>query len=329
MRFLISYFKEKQRFFLFFLICAVIYLFSFYLMNLPGLAVLYPTLLCILALLLFLVYDYRREKKRHRRLSEIKGLSAELISSLPEADGLVEQDYIEIIGLLCEQHRELMLKNSFEYQTMADYFTVWVHQIKTPIAVMKLNLQSDDSAESRKLKSELVRIEQYVSMVLAYVRLDSDSTDYLFREYDIDGIIRPCVKKFAGEFIQRRLSLHYNAIGESVITDEKWLSFVLEQILSNALKYTNEGGISIYMLPNKLLCIEDTGIGIAPEDLPRVFENGYTGFNGRTDKSASGIGLYLCRRICTCLGHGISIESECGRGTRVYIDLHSYELGAE
>ena len=166
-------------------------------------------------------------------------------------------------------------------------------------------------------------------MVLTYLRLNSESTDYVIREYDLDEIIRPSVRKFAGEFIGRKLSLQYEPLHTSVITDEKWLSFVIGQVLSNALKYTPSGSISITLEPEKKLCIRDTGLGIAPEDLPRIFENGYTGYNGRMDKKASGIGLYLCRRICTKLGHSITARSEVDVGTAITIDLSRQKLEVE
>ena len=129
-------------------------------------------------------------------------------------------------------------------------------------------------------------------------------------------MILQAVHKYAPMFIRKKLTLNYNAVDEKVVTDEKWLVFVVEQILSNAIKYTAEGGISIYMEDGALI-IEDTGIGILAEDLPRVFEKGYTGYNGRSDKKASGIGLYLCRQILQKLGHKVYVESEPGKGTRV------------
>jgi len=168
-----------------------------------------------------------------------------------------------------------------------------------------------------------------VEMVLAYLRLDADSTDYVLREYDLDPIVRGAVKKFAGEFIDRRLALELRPTNARVLTDEKWLSFVLEQLLSNALKYTPEGSISIYPEAPDTLCVADTGIGIAPEDLPRVFEQGYTGYNGRLDKRASGLGLYLCRRICRNLGHTITAQSEPGKGTTIRLDLSRKKLAVE
>ena len=131
------------------------------------------------------------------------------------------------------------------------------------------------------------------------------------------------------KIIQKKLKLEYEETDIKVLTDEKWLSFVIEQVLSNSLKYTSNGYVRIYLKDPATLCIEDSGIGIAPEDLPRVFENGYTGYNGRTDMKASGIGLYLCRRICNNLGHSISAESAVGKGTAVYINLARRDLEVE
>ena len=212
---------------------------------------------------------------------------------------------------------------------MIDYYTVWAHQIKTPIASMRLHLQNEDSALSRTLTSDLHRIEQYVEMVLTFLRLNSESTDYVIKEYDLDKIIKGAVKKFSSDFISRKLSLVYEPLNTTVITDEKWLSFVIEQVLSNALKYTPTGSIIITLENKKVLRIRDTGIGIAPEDLPRVFENGYTGYNGRVDKKASGIGLYLCKRICDNLGHAITARSIVGLGTIIDIDLAQRKLEVE
>ena len=146
-------------------------------------------------------------------------------------------------------------------------------------------------------------------MVLCYLRLDSNSSDLVIKEYDLDSIVKQAVRKFSSQFIRRQLKLVYKPLEKTVLTDEKWLLFVIEQIISNAVKYTLSGGVEIYCEEPLTLCIRDTGIGIAPEDIPRIFEKGYTGCNGRLDKKASGIGLYLCRRICGKLGHKITAES--------------------
>ena len=171
---------------------------------------------------------------------------------------------------------------------------------------------------------DLFRIEQYVEMVLAFLRLDAESTDYVLAPCDLDAVVRQAVRRFSSPFIRKGISLRYEPLRATALTDEKWLQFALEQVLSNALKYTPPGGtIAIDLEAPLTLCVRDTGIGIAPEDLPRVFEKGFTGYNGRTDKKASGIGLYLCRRILRALNHDIEINSAPGAGTVVRIRLQT------
>lgn len=199
---------------------------------------------------------------------------------------------------------------------------------------MRLTLQNEDSLLARKLSCDLSHIEQYVEMVLAFLRLDSNSSDYVFKMHELDPLLRQSIRRFSSEFINRKLILSYTPPSDEsgtlkMITDDKWFCFVIEQLLSNALKYTRAGTISIFFSQPKVLCLKDTGIGIAPQDLPRIFEKGYTGCNGRTDKKASGLGLYLCKRICKNLGIGISITSEVDNGTCVYLSLDQYPLKAE
>ena len=205
---------------------------------------------------------------------------------------------------------------------------MWTHQIKTPIAAMRLLLQEEETPVSREMQGELFQVEQYVQMALQYLRMEKMNTDLVFERQELDSLIHQAVRKYAQLFIRRKISLQYEDVHCEVLTDEKWLEFVLEQILSNALKYTRQGKIKIYMDPQspKTLVIEDTGIGIAPEDLPRIFERGYTGYNGRADKRSTGIGLYLCKQIMDRLSHTIRIESEMGVGTRVYLGLDTVEL---
>lgn len=162
-----------------------------------------------------------------------------------------------------------------------------------------------------------------MEMVLGYLRTEDMASDIRFEEVDMDSLIREQIHKFARIFIGKKLSLEYQEVSETMLTDEKWLGFVLGQILSNALKYTKKGKISIYMSKSRphTLVIEDTGIGIRAEDLPRVFEKGFTGYNGREENRSTGIGLYLCGKIMKRLDHGIRIESELGKGTKVFLEL--------
>lgn len=311
-----------------FVFCGIFTL-TFWLYHLPVGAVLYPTTVCTVLGLVLLVIDFRRVLTKHQKLERIRTLSDAIGENLPEIEGLEDEDYQQIIRLLHEEQTRFHTDTARRYEEMVDYYTIWAHQIKTPIASMRLTLQNEDSALSRKLSGDLFRIEQYVQMVLMFLRLDSDSTDYVIREHDLDSIIRQAVRKFAGEFIARKIQLVYKPVNTTVVTDEKWLSFVIEQVLSNALKYTPSGSITITLESPKTLCIRDTGMGIAPEDLPRIFEKGYTGYHGRADKKASGIGLYLCKRICNNLGHTITARSTVDVGTIIDIDLTQTKLEVE
>ena len=307
------------------LLCAVFSV-SFALYHLPLGAVLYPTLLCLLLGALWFCFDFPRFRRKHRHLSELQTLPAAVMPPLPPGVHLLEDDYQAIIQPLQQETAACRTRADAAYQEMLDYYTVWAHQIKTPIAAMHLTLQNEDSPLSRSLSSELFRIAQYVEMVLVFLRLDSPSSDYVFRSHNLDAIVKRSVKQFAGEFILRKIRLEYEPIQKTVVTDEKWLSFVLEQLLSNALKYTPQGAIRIFLQPPATLCIQDTGVGIAPEDLPRIFEKGYTGYNGRADQTASGLGLYLCKRICYNLGADIQVVSQPGQGATFSINLEQYPL---
>lgn len=329
MKFFGMYLKQHRFGILFFLLLFLIFLCTFSLYHLPVEAVLYPAAICILLGSGFLLWDYRNAWRRHRQLQKIQTLSCALMETFPPPETQEDIDYQQIIQLLREEQRQLENQMNSRYAGMVDYYTIWAHQIKTPIASMKLTLQNEDSELARKLAEELLSIEQYVEMVLCYLRLDSHSTDYVIREYDLDPIIRQAIRKFAGQFIRRKIRLHYEAVNLRVVTDEKWLLFVIEQLLSNALKYTPGGSISIDLENRKVLCIRDTGIGIAPEDLPRIFEKGYTGYNGRNDKKASGIGLYLCKRICENLGYSITANSSLDSGTVIRIHLEQRKLEIE
>ena len=329
MKLWMKYVKQRRRGILAGVLFCAVFTISFVLYQLPVKAVLYPAALCFFLGILFTILDFQRVKQKHDLLAGMQELTDLITETLPAVDGIEDEDYQALIRMFKREHRKVVSDSQRTYSEMVDYYTIWAHQIKTPIASMRLTLQNEDTALSRQLTNDLFRIEQYVEMVLTFLRLNSESTDYVIREYELDGIIRQSVKKYAGEFISRRLSLVYEPFHMSVLTDEKWLSFVIEQVLSNALKYTPSGSISITMEPGNRLCIRDTGIGIAPEDLPRIFEHGYTGYNGRADKKASGIGLYLCKRICTRLGHGIEAESRIDEGTCIIIDLSREHLEVE
>lgn len=320
MKLFFSYLKSRIRVLLLYVVIACVFAASYLLFDMPSIAVLYPLSMSLAIGIIVVIIDFIILRNRHEKL---------ISEELPSPRDKIEEDYQLIIDKLKEEADLSKMKASEDYNNMIEYYTVWAHQIKTPIAAMRLNLQSEDTESARRLMGDLARIEAYVEMVLTFIRLDSDSTDYLIKEYDLDEIIRPAIRKYSKEFILKKLKLEYETVDYKVLTDSKWLSFIIEQVISNSVKYTSEGYVKIYMSSPGVLCIEDSGIGIREEDLPRIFENGYTGFNGREDMRASGIGLYLCKRIADNLGHKISAESKQGEGTKIFLDMKRKEIGIE
>lgn len=292
----------------------------------------YPILITALFGVIMLAAGFVRYDKRRRNMERIlssDGIFPDTADILPKAESLEEEDYHELLGKMEAAFRKKKGEWDASRRDMDDYYATWVHQIKAPIAVMKVMLQQEDTPENRELSAELFRVEQYAEMALCYVRLGEGASDLVIQEYALDTIIRKAVRKYAGQFIRRRIRLVYEGTAVRVITDEKWLSFIIEQLLSNAVKYTSEGSVTIAVKDGKKLSVTDTGIGISPEDMPRIFEKGYTGYNGRLDKKSTGIGFYLCRKAAEKLGHVLTAESEPGKGSRFTIDLESYPFRAE
>lgn len=261
----------------------------------------YAVFLLIFFGILYGIWDYIRYRRKCIMLYRAIDRSGERSACLPEGNSYIDELYRQMIEAVEAEECRFQTEYDEKKKDMTDYYTMWTHQIKTPIAAMRLLLQGE-----KQPLEELFKIEQYAEMALHYARLDSISSDLLFQTQDVYAVIKQAV------------------------TDEKWLSFVFEQILSNALKYTHEGGIRIYGLDENgektqaaasFVVFEDSGIGIREEDLPRIFERGFTGHNGRLDKKSTGIGLYLCRQILDRLSHTIRVESRIGEGTRVIVGL--------
>ena len=196
------------------------------------------------------------------------------------------------------------------------YFLMWLHQIKTPMTVSKLLLDKPDENTTTKLKMQLMYIEQYINMAMNYLKMIDHSTDMDITEVNLDDIIKNLLKKYSLLFIHNHISLEYQSNLTYVVSDSQWLTILIEQILSNALKYTENGKIAIQYLEEKhALEIRDTGIGIRSEDIPKIFDRGYSGFNGRMNEKSSGLGLYLARKISERLNIQIEVESKLSKGS--------------
>jgi signal transduction histidine kinase len=323
------YIKSRLKVIFAFCLFILIFLIVYYLYHLPLEPIVYSLELVTALALIFGIFDFLTYYRKHKLLYLLLPCITTDVDKLPHAKELIEIDYQKLITALYLDRTQLVSQSDNKQTEMVDYYTLWAHQIKTPISAMRLLLQTEESSSQYSaIEQELFKIEQYVGMVLHYLKLESMSADLLLKEYPLLDIIKQAVKKYTVIFIHKNISLNLEDIHCSVLTDEKWLVFVLEQMISNSLKYTNEGCISIYMdkTAEKTLIIEDTGIGIHAEDIPRIFEKGFTGFNGRMDKKSTGIGLYLCKQVLSKLSHTLTVTSQVGKGTRISIDLSSAKI---
>lgn len=346
MRGIISYIKRSIGWLCIVIVCEVIMIATMMLNEIAFAEILYGIFISLFLLLILLVFDAARYYRHYQKIKELEHSIMLSTDGMPETADLLENEYQKLLRILADEYTGLQSQAAARQKDMQEYYAMWVHQVKTPIAALRLLLQNknEDGKMTEEL-SELFDIEQYVEMALQYQRLDSETTDFVFEETDLDEIIRGAVKKYARQFIAKKISLCYEPVETSVVTDKKWLSFVIEQVISNAVKYTKTGSIKIYLedgdgtmsvpLPeiahakktemgngstsSVCLVIEDAGIGIRAEDLPRICEMGYTGCNGHEGQHSSGIGLYLCSRILKNLGHTFAITSKEGVGTVVKI----------
>ena len=280
-------------------------------------------------------------RKRYQSLLDLSAALPHELKEFPDPKSRIEAEYQEITETIFAWREMLENEVLLSKKDASDYYSLWVHQIKTPISAMHLLIQSfeeqamefEEHAEEtldflNEMKMKIFQTEEYVGMVLSYLRMEDMGNDLKFQWYPIGDIMRQAVRKYSQIFILKKIHLNFQDSRQMVLTDEKWLLFVIEQILSNALKYTSSdevrppkaGSISLYIKGTELV-VEDTGIGIAPEDLPRIFERGFTGYNGREHQKSTGIGLYLCKTIIQKLGHSIRAESRVGVGTKIYISL--------
>jgi len=310
----------------------VIFGILFYLYDIPFDAIIYGCELSFVWCAVCLFIDFYKYYKRHKLLHINREQFFDDAEQLPEYMDIIEYDYQELAKKLYQAKQELISKNRIAKKELLDYYGMWVHQIKTPIAALDILLQNtermlyqlDEKEMMQKaisvsdMKMELFKIEQYVEMALNYLRVEDISSDLVFKKQELDDMVCQVIRKYAKIFISKKIKMDFKPTKACIVTDEKWFIFVLEQLISNALKYTKKGQISIYM-KEKSLVIEDTGIGIPAEDLPRIFEKGFTGYNGRENKKSTGIGLYLCKNIMDKLQWNITVDSEVGSGTKIYL----------
>ena len=225
-----------------------------------------------------------------------------------------KEDMAKRIEELEIENKALQSKIIDERKDLEEYFLLWIHQIKTPITVCNLILGKPDA--DHRLREQMIYIEEYTNMAMNYLKLLERTSDMDIYEVDLDIIISSIVKKYSLIFIEKKISLDYTPTNVKVISDAKWLSIMLEQIISNSLKYTKSGKISINFDKELLkLSIKDTGIGIPSKDIKKIFDRGYSGFNGRVNEKSSGLGLYMVGRIAQILNIKIEVYSKLNIGS--------------
>ena len=381
-----NYIRRNLMWILLVIVMSVIHLLYMCLINAKTADVIYAGILDLILLMIVGIIGFIRYIGKVKRLKSALKRPVEEQLDLPEPRDNVEMLYGQILENQDIARREAVSGALSRQTQMKDYYSMWVHQIKTPISAMNLllaaqkeavgELMPDDDADysvdglasgnifkdrtsvgasseledTKKLyenlelfnnrqqdmcaeladnvsslEDELFRIEEYVNMALQYQRVSSSENDLVLEKISLNKVIRETIRKYAKIMIRRHIKINYDGTEQEVYTDEKWLAFILEQILSNAIKYTSQGAITVETVNETNWCfitIKDSGIGIRSEDLPRIFEKGYTGYNGHSDKKATGIGLYLCKQMIDKLGHTIRVESEVGKGTTVWIGFN-------
>jgi signal transduction histidine kinase len=266
---------------------------------------------------LFMIWKFLRFQARYRRLERMCNEPAQT----PSIENAKSTEQLLLTALEAKDELNRMTQEGAraQVQDLQDFYAMWSHEIKVPLSVLNLMAQTDQ-LEQKAVQDELLKIDQNMDMMLSYVRLNQTGTDLVLEPVNLKAIVTETIKKYRRFFITKGLSVSLDDLAGTHISDEKWLSFVLDQVIFNAVKYTPAGGLTI-SFGNGRLTIADTGMGIDPQDLPRIFERGYTGYNGRMDKKASGLGLYLVKQTLDKLGNSIQIDSELGVGTTVAIDF--------
>lgn len=326
-----QYLWDRRYLFLFYLvlmclISSIVYLDST--VKVSGGNIIYLNVVALVLLFLYLLGEFFRYKRSFQHIMYVLDhVEKDLIYSLPEAITHEQDLYLKLMKKMYAD-QNFTLKELFkDKQDSLEFITSWVHEVKTPIAACRLVIEDRAGKPSKEtfksVEEELDKIEAHVERALYYSKIDAFSKDYLISEQNLDHLIKKVIKKNAKTFIYKKIKIELSDLNLIVTTDHKWLIFIFNQILSNALKYTDSGGtIRIFGEADqkeKRLTIEDNGIGIPSEDVGRIFEKGFTGTRGREDYKATGMGLYLVKKLAQKLGHEISVESVHGEYTKMII----------
>lgn len=322
-----QYIKEKLPILFINLIIILFFICLFYLYDVNKFFVLLIFVIWCIPMITFMTYDFFRRRRYYTEILQTlekldkKYLISEIIEEPSFLDGKILYDIIRETDR--DMHEEIN-KYKFLQHEYREYIETWVHEVKTPIASSNLIIQNNKNEITLSILEELKKVEGFIDQVLYYSRSNNVEKDYIIKELELKSAVNNVIIKNAKYCIQKKIKIDMKEIDETVFSDEKWVEFILNQIIQNAIKYSKKEDpyIKIYSKKNKqnvVLYIEDNGVGIDEKDLPKVFEKGFTGDNGRTEKKATGMGLYLCKKLCNKLGLTINMYSSKKNGTTVTI----------
>ncbi|KRE72927.1 sensor histidine kinase [Paenibacillus sp. Soil750] len=329
----LSYLKDK-RYFIGMYAVTMLFISMIMLVSVKGQAALnniaYTNAGCFLFASLYITFGYFYRKSFYKELNEFLGKNQHqdwAIAAMPEPQTNEQELYLQLLTQLSkDQANETHLLQA-EIRNHQEFILSWIHEVKLPIAASRLIMENRAGKTAEylidKLEDELSKIDSYVEQALYYSRIDSFSRDYFISELSLTALVKDSVKKVAKLFISKRIRPDMELLTHNVNSDSKWLGYIVNQIVANALTYTDNGGSITFRSEEtdseKRLIIQDTGIGIDPAELGRVFDKGFTGKNGRTHSRSTGMGLYLAKQMALKLGHDLSITGAVGEGTTVTI----------
>lgn len=315
--------KEHQSFFYFLFIGWLVFGFIFVAADLPMTFFFYGVQVQALIFIIWLVFRGVNYRTKFNQLKRLKKFPIDQLSALDLSTTAVEEMYEKEIHQLVQQMKRIDQEFYAKQSDQLDYFTLWLHQIKTPIASISLMLQQnrEELAVAKEIEKELVRIEDYTHMALGYMKLEQPGEEMHLEKISLDFVIKRVIKKYALLFVTKKIFLDYTPIEKEIVTDAQWLELLLEQLISNSLKYTPEKGTIGVSWEGEHLVIKDNGIGIRSEDIPKIFEKGYSGWNARRAEKSTGLGLFLSRKIAKRLGYHLTVESKVNEGTTMYLHL--------
>lgn len=336
---LIEYIKEKFVFMVINIVMTLSGVVILKALKVDTYAIVFISILNLIGVFSCYIYDYFNRKKYYDNLfKNLDGLDKKyFIVEILESGDFIESNIIYSVLEECTKSMKDevadLKRNINDYK---EYIETWVHEIKTPIASARLILENDEGYINKSVLEEIEKVEGFIEQVLFYARSSTVERDYIIKKIPLKNSINSVIRKNANILIEKRVKIQLEDIEKKVYCDSKWIEFILQQIISNSVKYMDkdEKYIKIRCLEkdkNIILKILDNGIGISEKSIEKVFEKGYTGENGRKYNNSTGMGLYLCKKLCLKLGLGISIKSKLGVGTEVKIvfPINNYNLAED